>query len=290
MVVARSPAVKNAVEEAALKLLRKCSTSLPGDVVAALRKAYELEEGVAKVNIGLMIENAELAEREAVPLCQDTGFVLFYVGLGNGLACDLSSVEEGLRDAVGRATEEGLLRPNMAEPLSGKYLERNVGNGSPIVRYYCSEVPGLRITSLLKGAGSENCSYLHRLDPEGGLEGVVDLVVGDVAEAGAKPCPPVIVGIGIGGTSDRAMELSKLALLRPLDERSEGFVGDLEGRVLDGVNSLGIGPMGLGGRCTALGVRVETSAAHIASLYVGVNLQCWALRRASACLDLELLR
>lgn len=282
--------VKTTIEEIALDLLRRCSTSLPNDVMAALRNAYELEEGMAKVNIGLMIENALFAGRCGVPICQDTGFVIFYVGLGRGITCNISSLEEGLRAAVSRATEEMLLRSNMVDVISGKYLERNVGNGSPTVKYYSFRDVGLKITALLKGAGSENCSYLHRLDPEEGLEVIVDLIVEDVVEAGAKPCPPVIIGVGIGGTSERALELAKLALLKPLDEKPEGPLSDLEERVFESVNSLGIGPMGLGGRFTALGVKIETSPRHLASLHVGVNLQCWALRRASAYLDAGVLR
>lgn len=281
---------KRTVEEVALELLRRCSTSLPTDVVTALRSAYEREEGIAKANLGIMLENAELAERGALPLCQDTGFVIFYVGLGGDADCDLCSIEAGLKDATRRATDAGILRANMVDPISGDYLELNVGKGSPIVKYYKHSGRGIRLTALLKGAGSENCSYLHRLDPDEGVEGLVAKVVEDVAEAGAKPCPPVIVGVGIGGTSELAMELAKLALLKPLGVRSEGELGELEARILEGVNSLGIGPMGLGGRCTALAVKVETSAGHIASLRMGVDLQCWALRRASADLDPELLR
>jgi fumarate hydratase subunit alpha len=268
------------MEGACLELLRRASTLLPPDVRAALRRALRSErDPVARTNLRAVLENVEVAEREGLPLCQDTGFPLFYFRMRPSPELDPG---RAAARAIRRATKEGILRPNTVHPLSRKNPGDNLGRGLPLVRFLPPRGKGVEVTVMLKGAGAENVSRTAMLTPEEGVEGLREFAVRTVVEAGGKPCPPVIVGVGVGGTAEVSMELAELALLRPLPPKHpEAPFRRLEEELEGEINRRGSGPMGLGGRTTCLGVKVEYAHTHTASLPVSVNLQCWAARRAS---------
>ena len=245
------------VEETVLRLVRTAVTTLPLDVVAALHKALEEETTeVAKVQLRTILENIKLSESEGLPMCQDTGVPIFFVAGPNE-----PSVEEGIIQGVSRATREVPLRPNVVDPIGRQNRGDNLGTDMPNIHFERSKGNFLEITYLPKGAGSENMSVLRMLNPSQGVEGIRDAVLDAVVKAEGKPCPPTIVGIGIGGTSDHALLLAKRALLRPLDvPNPDPMLAGLEKDLYEMLNRTGIGPMGLGGRTTVLGVRIEKAA------------------------------
>ncbi len=271
--------VGNLIEEVVVQLLRDAVTTLPPDVVQALRRAESRETSeVARSQLRTILDNIDAADRLAVPMCQDTGVHVFYV---TGPVD--ASVEESIRSGVARATEEIPLRPNAVHPLTRENPGTNVAVGLPHIVHYPTDDEFLEITVLPKGAGSENMTALAMLSPADGISGVKRFILDTVVRAGGRPCPPTIVGVGIGGTSDLAVSLAKEALLRPLDlPNIDPELAALEDQLTEALNRTGIGPMGLGGDTTVLGVRVSTAYCHTASLPVAVNLQCWAARRATA--------
>lgn len=268
------------IEEAVVNILREAVIRVPDDVKGALRRAVEEETSdIARTQLETILRNLEAAERLSLPLCQDTGVPVFFV---SGRVC--AEIEEGVRRGVERATREIPLRPNAVHPLTRENPGTNVGGGLPRIVYRPTGEARTEITVLPKGAGSENMSALAMLTPSDGLKGVKRFVLDTVVRAGGRPCPPTIVGVGIGGTADLAVELAKGALLRPLTEESPDLaLRELEAELHEALNRTGVGPMGLGGRTTVLGVRIGTAYCHTASLPVAVNLQCWAARRATAC-------
>jgi fumarate hydratase subunit alpha len=257
-------------------LLRKAEIELPDDVESALRKAETAEESqVAKSQLQAILKNLEIAKKHGVPMCQDTGIMIFFAELGTEFQPGFD-LEASLREAVILATAEVPLRPNAVDPLTRKNSGDNTGVGIPDIHWKL--VPGnqLKITAAPKGAGSENMSALRMFNPtETG--NIRNFVLETIVNAGGMPCPPLTIGVGIGGSSDAAARLAKEALLEPLDAPMNG----LEREILENVNSLGIGCMGLGGSTTALAVHVKTAYCHTASLPVAVNIQCWANRHAS---------
>lgn len=260
---------------AVVDILKKAETELGDDVVRALKQAHQNEtEEIARRNLAAILENIDAAGKLKVPMCQDTGLPVFFVEIGRELCLDFD-VKGAIAEGVEVATKEVPLRPNAVEPLTRKNPGNNVGDGMPQVNVDFVEGDFLKITVLPKGAGSENVSALKMMLP-GQVNEIPRFVVEVVKNAGGKPCPPVIVGVGIGSTFDGAAKLAKKALLRNITEMDR-----YERRILDAVNSLGIGPMGLGGKTTALAVLVEKGYCHTASLPVAVNIQCWANRRAS---------
>jgi len=266
------------VVKAVVELFKKAETELGEDVVRAIRHAYQNEtEEIAKRNLAAILENIDAAGKLKVPMCQDTGLPVFFVEVGRELCIDFD-LKGAIAEGVEIATKEVPLRPNAVEPLTRKNPGNNVGDGMPQVNVDFVDGDSLRITVLPKGAGSENMSALKMMLPAQVNE-IPRFVVEVVKNAGGKPCPPIIVGVGVGSTFDGAAKLAKKALLRDITQMDE-----YERRILDAVNSLGIGPMGLGGRTTALAVLVEKGYCHTASLPVAVNIQCWANRRASVVL------
>ncbi len=257
-------------------LLRKAEIELPDDVVNALRKAEAAEESqVAKSQLQAILKNIDLAKRYGVPMCQDTGIMIFFAEIGTEFQPGFD-LEATIREAVILATAEIPLRPNAVDPLTRKNSGNNTGVGIPDIHWKL--VPGnqLKITAAPKGAGSENMSSLRMLNPtETGS--IKKFVLETVVNAGGMPCPPLTIGVGIGGSFDAAARLAKEALLEPLDAPMQG----LEREIQEAVNALGIGCMGLGGSTTALAVHVKTAYCHTASLPVAVNIQCWANRHAS---------
>jgi len=267
------------IEETVVRLLRDAECRLPPDVHAALRHALDIEtEEMPRSQLLVILSNVDKASERSVPICQDTGLPVFFV---HG-RCD-ERIVEAIRKGVARATEEIPLRPNTVDPVSRENLGSNLGAGMPPMHLDPVDQDHLDIAVLPKGAGSENWSALRMLNPSEGMEGVRRFIIECVVKAGSRPCPPVIVGVGIGGTADMACVLAKKALLRKLRSHSDdAILADLESQLLLQINSLGLGPMGLGGSTTCLGVLVEKSHCHTASLPVAVSLNCWAARKAFA--------
>jgi len=275
--------LEDVVEDTAIKLLRLAVTELPLDVKKAIRRALELErKEVARDQLNTIIRNFELAEVASIPMCQDTGTITFYLTIGEKFPI-LSALSVTLRTATKLATEVIPLRPNAVNPFTDENSGDNVGRHIPYIDW--EVVPGetLQITVFPKGGGSENTCTVGMISPGLGMKGIKRFVVDAVISAGGNPCPPEILGIGIGGGADIALKLAKRALLRPLGRRhEEPDVAKLEEELLTLTNMTGIGPMGLGGDTTVLGVNVEYAHRHPASLPIGVAFQCWAARRASA--------
>ncbi|HQD24992.1 MULTISPECIES: fumarate hydratase [Methanoculleus] len=262
-----------ALADATERALREAEIRLPPDVLAALRKAAEAERNeVARQELANILENIALAEERQVPICQDTGVPVVYLTLPPDIPLS-PDLYQGVREGVRRATATVPLRPNVVDPLSRENTNDNTGAGMPAIHV----APGDRftVTVLPKGAGSENVSRIGMLLPSQVAE-IKRFVAETVLLAGGRPCPPVILGVGIGGTFDLAAALAKEALLLPID-----VMDDYEQELCDAVNALGIGPMGLGGDTTALAVKVKRADCHTASLPVAVNVQCWACRRAT---------
>ncbi|OYT41478.1 MAG: fumarate hydratase [Candidatus Altiarchaeales archaeon ex4484_43] len=271
------------ITEAIVELLRRAETDLPGDVELALKRAYTKEKSeLGKIQLREILENVKLARKKSVPICQDTGIINFYVGLGNGVRIDYN-IEDILRNATKLATEKIPLRPNAVNPLTRKNSNDNTGIGIPNIELkILRDRDYIEITALPKGAGSENMCKLKMLKPSDGIEGIKRFVLESVAEARGNPCPPGIIGIGIGGSSDLATRLAKRALLRKVGEGNrDKEIAELERELERDINRLGIGPMGLGGVVTCLGINIETSYCHTGSLPVAINIGCWATRRAT---------
>ena len=281
---------KKLIKDVTINILKRAETALPEDVKQALNRAYEQETNeIARVQLKAMLDNVKLAEELQRPLCQDTGLPLFFVTLGSGnINVNLNDIESGIREGVREATEIIPLRPNVVNPITREGGETNTGNKIPYIDYKIADIDfdGLEITAFPKGGGSENVSAFTMLSPKPEDEAVKEIkkfVLDAVLNAAGKPCPPTIIGVGIGGSADMAMSLAKTALLRPIGVRNgDGRVARIENELLDVVNSTGIGPMGLGGKTTALDVHIETADTHITSLPVAINFQCWVARKASA--------
>lgn len=274
---------QNIVENVAIKLLQLAVTELPQDVKEAIQNAYRREESEAgKTQLKAILNNIELAEKTRTPMCQDTGVIIFYLKAGAQVK-DLDKIEEALRNATKRATKEVPLRPNAVNPFTQKNTGDNTGRFIPFIHWEI--VPGndIEITVFPKGGGCENVCALGMLRPGEGVKGLKKFVVDTIIKAGAKPCPPNIIGVAVGGGADIAMKLAKATLLRPLNQSNpDPELAKLEKELYEAANSTGIGPMGLGGKFTVLGVHVEYAERHPASYPAAVAVQCWAARRASA--------
>ena len=259
-------------------LCQEANYYLEEDVLEAIKKSREQEDSPLGINIlDQLIENAKIAREERLPMCQDTGFAVFFVEVGQDLRLEGGVLEDAINEGVRQGYTEGYLRKSIV----GHPLERkNTGDNTPAI-VYTTLVAGdkLKITIAPKGGGSENMSGVRMLKPAQGIEGVKSFVVETVDKAGSNPCPPIVVGVGIGGTMEKAALLAKQALLRPLDHcHDDPSIAALEEDLLEEINKLGIGPQGLGGRTTALAVNVEIFPAHIASLPVAVNINCHSAR------------
>ncbi len=271
------------LEEVAFNLIRQAVVFLPSDVKAGLKKAYKTETNeTGKTQLEAILDNVALAEKEQAPICQDTGTLAFYLKAG-AQTKNLECVEKALASAVRRATSEIPLRPNTVDPFTQKNSGDNTGRFAPQVHWEIVEGDSLEITVLSKGGGSENVTAVGMLSPSEGLDGLKRFVVDAVVKAGAQPCPPTILGIAVGGGADVAVALAKKTLLLPLDNpNANPEVARLERELLEAANLTGIGPMGLGGKTTVLGVHVDYALRHPASYPAAVVFSCWALRRASA--------
>jgi len=267
------------------RLFQEACYELPDDVLAALRQAREAEESsVGREVLDRILENAGLSVKEGIPLCQDTGTAVVFLELGQEAHIVGGDLYTAVNEGVRQAYDKGYLRKSMVrQPFSARV---NTKDNTPAV-IYTDIVPGdkLKIIALPKGGGGENMTRLAMLTPSRGRQGIIDFVVSAVDEAGSNPCPPVIVGVGIGGTAERTLMLAKRALARKVGEPSpDAEVAEFEKELLQRINKLGIGPMGYGGRVTALAVHIEAFPSHIASMPVAVNLQCHSARHKEAIL------
>jgi fumarate hydratase subunit alpha len=267
------------VEDVVVNLLRLANTKIPMDIGWALEAAagWESQE-IARTQLGAIMDNMKKAEHMGIPMCQDTGIPVFYVK-GRFDSTIASKIAEG----VARATAEIPLRPNTVDPLTRENQGSNLGEGMPIIHYIPTDDDYTEITVLPKGAGSENMTRLAMLNPADGVDGVKKFIIDTVLNAGGRSCPPTVIGVGIGGTSDVCVEMAKEALLYHIDDDNpDKTLAALEEEIFMALNESGLGPMGLGGSTTALRVRIKKACCHTASLPVAVNIGCWATRRASA--------
>ncbi|MDH5450054.1 MAG: fumarate hydratase [Candidatus Bathyarchaeota archaeon] len=275
--------IETLVEDVGVKLLQLAVTKLPQDVKESLQQAYREEEnGAGKTQLEAILKNIDLAEKTSTPMCQDTGVIIFYIKAG-AQTQNLDKIEKALSKATIRATKEVPLRPNAVNPFTQKNSGDNTGRYVPFIHWEIVSGNTIEITVLPKGGGSENVCSLGMISPGTGVKGLKNFVIDTVMNAGAKPCPPNILGVAVGGGADIAMKLAKEALLRPLNESNpDPELAKLETELYDAANMTGIGPMGLGGKFTVLGVKVDYAHRHPASYPVAVAFQCWAARRASA--------
>jgi len=262
------------------KLCRQANSVLPEDVLRALEAAYQKEKNdTAREILGQILQNARLAGQKDIALCQDTGIADVFVKLGQKAEVTGGSLKDAVNKGVAEGYTKGYLRKSIvAEPLLYRH---NTGDNTPANIYYESaEGDKIEVTVLPKGGGTENSSALVMLTPQAGWQGVKSFILELVKSKGIGACPPLVVGVGIGGSFSTVAALAKKALLRPLGERSkDAFYKEKELELFKDINSLGIGPMGMGGGTTALGVNIEFAPCHIASLPVAVSMQCHSLRR-----------
>lgn len=271
------------IEDTVARLCIEANLRLPPDVINAIESAEKAEpwDGAKRI-LSLLGDNVRIASEKTLPVCQDTGMACVFVELGQDVHID-GDFEEAVNNGVRRGYSEGYLRKSVVcDPLR----RVNTGDNTPaLLTVKLTRGDKMRITVMPKGFGSENMSALKMLKPADGVEGVKNFVLETVEKAGANPCPPIIVGVGIGGSFDKAAYLAKHALLRPVDEPNpDEYYAALESELLDKINALGIGPQGFGGKTTALAVLIEAMPTHVAGLPVAVNISCHATRRASASL------
>ncbi len=271
------------IKDVTIKLIKLAETELPLDVITALENAYEKEtENISKTQLKNILENINLAKELKIPMCQDTGVQIFFVWLPNHyLELLPSQISESIRSGVQAATSEIPLRPNTVHPLTRANTGDNTGVHMPYINFQPSKNDYLEIAVMPKGAGSENMSALKMMTPAQGIKGIKQFVLDTLVSSGGKPCPPIVLGIGIGGSADICMKLAKEALLRPINQSNpDPQIASLEEELYQTLNGIGIGPMGLGGKTSLLGVNIEYAHCHTASHPVGINIQCWAARRA----------
>ena len=269
-----------AITGAVREMCVRANCILPGDVRRCIKESCRLEDWPpARETLERVIENYEIAESEGVPICQDTGAACVFVEIGQDVRVS-GDLSEAINEGVRLGYREGYLRASMVKDPLRRF---NTGDNTPAFIYY-DIVPGdlFKITVAPKGFGSENMSRIAMLSPSDGIEGAKEFVIRTVEEAGSNPCPPVIVGVGIGGSFDKAALLAKKALLRPADDtHHDPWYAALEQELLGSINSLGIGPQGFGGRTTALAVKISAMSTHIAGLPVAVNINCHVARHVT---------
>ncbi len=273
------------VEEVAKELYIRALKRLPPDVKEALHRAFERETNeTARQIFRTILENIRVAEEESLLVCQDTGLPIYFVTIGSRLPVDGAGVARALKAGARRATLEHPFRGSSTHPLTRINPQTSVGDGLPVIHWEFDEgADFLDILMVPKGSGSENMSAVKMFIPADGVRAVKKFVLDTVLESGSKPCPPGVIGVGVGGTSDLVGFLAKKAIARPVGSRNpDPQVAQMEEELLNAINQTGIGPMGLGGDTTALAVHIETAYTHITQNPVAVNTQCWPARRARA--------
>lgn len=272
------------ITEAVRKMCMEANYFLSDDVRSAIINAKEKEESaIGKEILDDLIKNADIAKEEEIPVCQDTGMAVFFVKVGQKVKIKGGLLTDAINKGVSLGYTDGYLRKSV---LTDPIRRQNSGDNTPaVIHYDIVEGDKLEITFAPKGFGSENMSALKMLKPSDGIEGVKQFVIDTVKNAGSNPCPPIVVGVGIGGTMDKCACLAKYALTRSLDERNpDPCYRELENELLDKINELDIGPQGFGGKTTALAVNVETYATHIAGLPCAVNINCHVTRHKTVIL------
>ena len=270
------------ITAAVKKLFMDCNYFIGKDIMSSLENALRIEDSpVAKSVLSQIIENDKIAAAEEIPLCQDTGMAVLFVEYGDKVAVSNGSFEDAVQQGVREAYDEGYLRKSVvSDPVFDRVNTRD--NTPAIIHTKIVSSDKIRITAGGKGFGSENMSAIKMLTPAYGVEGVKQFILDTVRAAGPNPCPPIVVGVGIGGTFERAAQLAKKATFRAIDTRnSDPRYAEMEKELLEKINEMGFGPAGLGGKTTALGVNIETSPTHIAGMPVAVNICCHAARHAS---------
>ena len=267
------------IVEKVAEICIKAACDLPDDVLEALRQGRDTEKSkLGSAILADCLKNAEIAKTSQTPICQDTGFAVYFVELGDDLEIEGGNIYDAITEGTAKGYEKGYLRKSIVmDPI---FNRKNTGDNTPPI-IHLLQVPGdkISITIAPKGGGSENMSAIAMLKPSQGREGVVDFVVDTVVNASGNPCPPVVVGVGVGGTFEKAAFLAKKSLLRDIGLKNKNAdYAELEAEILDKINKSGVGPQGLGGTVTALDVRIEYFPCHIASLPVAVNLNCHAAR------------
>jgi fumarate hydratase subunit alpha/L(+)-tartrate dehydratase alpha subunit len=287
--------IYDTIEDIASQLYIKALTDIPKDVRVGLKKGLDSETAAggktsSKVMLTIL-ENVRVADEKDMMVCQDTGLAIYKVLVGQKVKdLDLVEVKNRLRMGAERATREYPLRSNTVHPILRKNTQTNTGQGIPVIKFeFVPDSDRIEIWMAPKGSGSENMSFLRMLKPSDGIKGVKRFVLECMFESGANPCPPVIVGIGLGGTSDVAAAMAKEAsCFRKVGTQSaDPQVAQLEAELLELINQTGIGPQGLGGQTTAMAVNIEWAHTHISQLPVAVNMQCWRGERASATIDAD---
>lgn len=273
------------VEEVAKELYILALKKLPWDVKDALERAYQREtHETAREIFQIILKNIQVAEEGDLLICQDTGLPIYFVTIGSQFPVDGARIAKALENGSKRATLEHPFRGSSTHPLTRVNPQTSVGNGLPVIHWEFDESAGhLDILMVPKGSGSENMSAMKMLYPADGIKGVKKFILDRVIESGSNPCPPGIIGVGIGGTADLVTVLAKKALTRPVGSRNtDRQLAEMEAELLDAINGTGLGPMGLGGDTTALAVHIESAFTHITQNPVAVNTQCWPARRARA--------
>ena len=268
------------IKDAVYELYKKAAIVLGNDVKKALEDALKVEDNeLARLNIEAILKNIKLAEEKQIPMCQDTGLPVVFVKLGN---VEVENLRAGIEEGIEKATKEIPIRPNIVDPITRENTNINVGDYIPPIDIELIDEDYLEITILPKGFGSENNNAMKMALPAEGIQGIKDFVVESVLKAKGKPCPPTIIGVGIGGTSDLCLKLGKKALLGEVGKRNpDPEIAKLELEILEEINKSEIGPMGLGGKTTTLDVKILKAHTHTAGLPVGVCVQCWADRHAT---------
>jgi len=273
------------VEHVCRDLYVQALKEIPPDVVEAIQRASERETTeVARRIFSHYLQSIELGRKKDMLVCQDTGIPIYWVGIGGQLRLDGARLTGAITRGTERATRENSLRSSIVSPLTRENRQTSTGEGIPIIHYdFVADSEVMDILFMPKGSGSENMSFLKMLVPADGVNGIKRFVLEQVVGAGAKPCPPTVVGVGIGGSSDLCMTLAKKATARPLGSRNpDAQLAALEQELLEAINQTGIGPQGLGGATTALAVHIESAWTHITCNPVAVNLQCWRAERRRA--------
>lgn len=268
------------IKDAVYELYKKAAIVLGNDVKKALEDALKVEDNeLARLNIEAILKNIKLAEEKQIPMCQDTGLPVIFVKLGN---VEVENLRAGIEEGIEKATKEIPIRPNIVDPITRENTNINVGDYIPPIDIELIDEDYLEITILPKGFGSENNNAMKMALPAEGIQGIKDFVVESVLKAKGKPCPPTVIGVGIGGTSDLCLKLGKKALLGEVGKRNpDPEIAKLELEILEEINKSEIGPMGLGGKTTTLDVKILKAHTHTAGLPVGVCVQCWADRHAT---------
>ncbi|UDN62811.1 fumarate hydratase [Clostridioides sp. ES-W-0016-02] len=265
------------IVEQVKKLCIEASLYLGDDVLSCIKEKAKTEKSeVGKNILNILVENAEIAKEKNIPICQDTGMAVFFVEIGQEVLVEGDTITDAINEGVRQGYEEGYLRKSVVSPIS----RINTKDNTPaIIHYEMVKGDEIKIEFAAKGFGSENMSKMKMLKPSDGLEGIKKFIIDTVSEAGPNPCPPMVIGVGIGGTVDKCAQIAKKALFRELGEFNEDEnIAKLESELLASINKLGIGPQGLGGTTTALGLNIETFPTHIAGIPVVVNINCHASR------------